>query len=274
MGMPGRSGERLNWECVSLSPADWGYSSGSILDADNTGGSQAAGQAIGGGWEGVIENGGIADGNATITKTSSRLSLNVVNTATSGRITVQTDSNYKFDLTNTSIMAMGIIANSVVTTTASTEIYIGMGNYTQTSPFNGAPNIRGGSLSLALLGSSNTLLTAYNASNTRTYIYDDNVSNPNQPINRKSYDSLGCFIWRSPANSSQSTTTWKWRGGGLFNGNIFGWSESQISGKSVDIASLTGITSATNWGGFFTHRTTEANKTTSFRSLELWIAYA
>lgn len=290
MGMPGKVAMGINhWELNTLSPADWDGTE-SILAVDNVGGSQAAGEPINADWEALIENGSGSNGHFEIEwdnrndaswvsngKGPNGLIMESNTGNSTSRLTIQTDTGIRHDLTDTDVACMMIICRNIRTTTATSEIYIGLGGYTQNTTFHGGPNVRSGSLSTALLGSSNTLTTAYDDAGTgsgnRTYFYDDNVSNSNFPFNRKNGDTIGAFVWRSPANASQSTTDWLWRGGGMFNNRVWAYSASQISGKAVTVEDAASLDTAQDWGGFVTMRGQENSTYFSFQSLELWVGY-
>lgn len=286
MGAPdGYAQSMSNFDLTSLNACDWDGSTTAIVTADNVGGSQAPGASIGTHWEGLVDNGGTgshsinwwhpddASWNANL-KSPQGIQLLSTTLNASSRCTVQNKSKTSWDVTGNNVACMFFMLRNIVTTRTTAEVDIGLGRYTQSTSFNGGADKRNGSINMFLGGSSNTVSRAYNTSNTLDWLqYNGTVSNTDNPFNVKDHDDLGVFIWRSPANSSQSTTTWKWRGGTIWNGKPYFWSESQISGVAEDINSVAGISGGVDWHAYVTHRNQQSNAYFAFQSAELWVGY-
>lgn len=293
MGMSEGLAETFRWDLCSLSANDYQYyidgshgvNATTIVNADNVGGAQAAGEPISAEWEALLDNGGSGshsvnwwhpDDSSWQSNGKSPQGIQLLSTTlnASSRSTVQTNSATTWDITGNQVACMCFILRDVSLNQTTAEMHIGLGRYTQSSTFSGGANVRNGAITMFLGGSSTTTGLAYDTSNSSEILqYNAGVANAGNPFDAKSHDNLGVFIWRTPDNASQSTTDWKWRGGTIWNDKTYFWSESQISGVAEDIYTEAGLSGGVDWGAFVTHRHQENNVYIAFQSAELWVGH-
>lgn len=252
-GMPSEFCDRLTILSWTLDPMrDWDGATTSIVSADNLG----AATSVNDEFEALVANSSgaspVISWDTSVHPPRFSLAVSAAHSANRAGIQWKGGNLTKFDWTDPGLIGVMMTVEGLNPSTGTAqEIDLGFGRYTQNSPANTAASLRRGWFGRFFGGSANVLARGYTDAATpveQEFYHDNDSANADWPFNRLDLETHGAFIWRSPANVSQSSLDWDYYAGTIWNDKCDIWSESETTGKAFDPETTCGLASlADDW---------------------------